>query len=115
MARAPKTDVTTQDTSTYCIIDTRLLKGRYSDTPTHKKVGDWEDACLKASVSKLSGYRFLESHATVDVAGYSSENPKDCEVTFTYTVTMRPSSPGSVKDVNPDRGIPYPEPGAPAV
>jgi hypothetical protein len=110
MARTPKDDPSTQEPSTYNIIDTRCSKDGRDGSAVYRKSSALQEQFLKAAVTKLTGFRMVESFTTVDVTGHPYSDSNDIEVTFTCTYVCRPSSIGIAKDVCFNRGIPYPQP-----
>jgi hypothetical protein len=105
MARGVKDNEQSQDALSHRIIDTRVLQSQSDVNVLHQKTSNFQEQCLRAALAKLGGFRFVGGFTTVDVTGYTPENPANCEVLFTYTFVGRPSSKKSAEHLNPDRTI----------
>jgi hypothetical protein len=109
MARNAKNVATTPTPQAYTLIDTRNPSSPRKGTDTYRKTQQFQSECLRATLTKLAGFQLMGFATTVDVEGYSLENPEDCEVTFTFSVVTRPGSKKLIGEVDPAGGILYPE------
>jgi hypothetical protein len=115
MARSPKNVTPTQASSEYCIIDTASEQDTQKRPSLHRIVSKFEQAANKAVFGGINGLRAVGFATTVDVAGYTSENPQKCEVTLTYRVTLKPTLSRLYPELSPDGGYAYPESVSPEV